>query len=205
MSVKHCITFVHSSSTLRPHAITSELFPIPCLTLVYRAGVTRSATPLLSIFHSFSPLLTSNTRLSPLTWVHAYKRALKHKPHTLIALKHTQAHCKLATHSGNFTHGQWACGGFDVSRSLPFITAAALVSRNELWPSCSSQHTHTRTPPHANTPTFYKHIERWESELKLLWVNSRGGRRKWHGKCLCQLPAKSTFGTGKVWFDGFAC
>lgn len=39
--VKHRITFVHPSSTLRPHPITPGLFPIPCLTLVYSTGVTQ--------------------------------------------------------------------------------------------------------------------------------------------------------------------
>lgn len=186
MSVKHCVTFVHSSSTLHPHAITSGLFPIPCLTLVYRTSVTRSTTLLLSIFHSLSPLLTSNARLSPLTCAHAYKHAPKH--HCTYTKRQMRAiasevcrrtHSKLAAHSHKSTCGWWACGGFDVSRSLPFVITAALVIPPELWPLLSSQNIHSHIDSH----------NYWRSGVK---ANAKGGMKKGTDKvcasCLLTAP-----------------
>lgn len=113
MSGKHCITFVHPSSTLRPHAITSGLFPIPCLTLVYRTGVTGSATLPLSIFHSCSPRLTP--RAPPVasdvrTCIRTRRKTLSGRE----AAEQTRAGCKRAL----------PVEGLDASGSLPFVTTA---------------------------------------------------------------------------------
>lgn len=105
--MKHCITFVHPSSTLRPHAITSRLFPIPCLTLVYRTGVTKSTTLLLSIFHSPSPRLTPTARLSPLTCSHAYKCTWTPSRKQQERAKRRHTYSKLATHSDNWISLLW--------------------------------------------------------------------------------------------------
>lgn len=180
--MKHCITFVHPSSTLRPHAITSGLFPIPCLTLVYRTGVTQSNTLLLSIFRSPSPRLTSNIRLSPLTWARAYKRTRTHSHKHWL---HEYTNVLLQTHEDKCTHGWLACGGFHVSRSLPFIIVAALVIPTELCPPVLL--------------ATHRHIS------ERVYGGAKGGRRECHWECLCQLPADGTFGIGKVWFDGFPC